>query len=142
MAAVAGTDNEIALMDVADAARQAGEPLDTYQQFTREHHTFPNGCHIAEVEVDHQETGVATLDRYTAVDDYGVTINPLLVTGQAHGAIAQGVGQALTEHAVFDPESGNCYPAHSWTIACRARTICPPSTSRLRACAAPPTRLV
>ena len=100
-----GTDKDIALMGVADAARQAGAPLDTYQEFTREHHTFPNGCHIAEVEID-QETGVVTLDRYTAVDDYGVTINPLLVTGQAHGAIAQGVGQALTERAVFDAESG------------------------------------
>ena len=102
---VTGTDKDIALMNVADAARQAGEPLDTYQEFTREQHTFPNGCHIAEVEMD-QETGVVTLDRYTAVDDYGVTINPLLVTGQAHGAIAQGVGQALTERAVFDAESG------------------------------------
>lgn len=103
--AIAGTDRSVGLMQVAAKAREQGEPLDTYQHFTREHHTFPNGCHVAEVEVD-PDTGLVRLDRYTAVDDYGTVINPLLVHGQMHGAIAQGVGQALMEHAVYDPESG------------------------------------
>lgn len=103
--AVAGTDRSVALMTVAREARQAGEPLDVLQDFTREHHTFPNGCHIAEVEID-RETGVTTLDHYTSVDDFGTMINPLLVSGQVHGAIAQGVGQALMEQAVYDTGSG------------------------------------
>ena len=67
--------------------------------------TFPNGTHVVEVEID-PDTGKATLARYTAVDDYGVLVNPMIATGQAHGAIAQGIGQALLEHAVYDPVSG------------------------------------
>ena len=67
--------------------------------------TFPNGTHVAEVEVD-PETGAVTLERLTAVDDYGVIVNPMVAAGQAHGAIAQGAGQALLEHAVYDAESG------------------------------------
>src|SRR5260370_1950517 len=67
--------------------------------------TFPNGCHIAEVEID-PETGVVTLERYTAVDDYGRLINPLLTTGQVQGGVAQGIGQALLEHTVYEPASG------------------------------------
>ncbi len=102
---IAGTDRSVGLMQVAATAREQGEPLDTYQLFTREHHTFPNGCHVAEVEID-PETGAVRLARYTAVDDYGTVINPMLVQGQVHGAIAQGVGQALLEHVVYDHESG------------------------------------
>jgi carbon-monoxide dehydrogenase large subunit len=67
--------------------------------------TFPNGCHVAEVEID-PETGVVTLERYTAVDDYGRLINPLLTAGQVQGGVAQGIGQALLEHTVYDPGSG------------------------------------
>ena len=67
--------------------------------------TFPNGCHIAEVEID-PETGVVTLERYIAVDDYGRLINPLLTTGQVQGGVAQGIGQALFEHTVYDSSSG------------------------------------
>jgi aerobic carbon-monoxide dehydrogenase large subunit len=63
--------------------------------------TFPNGTHVVEVEID-RDTGVVTLARLTAVDDYGVLVNPMIAAGQAHGAIAQGVGQALLEHAVYD----------------------------------------
>ena len=99
---VTGTDRTIALLDLA-----AGSPgtLDTYHRWTRDAMTFPNGTHIVEVEVD-PETGAVTLDRLTAVDDYGVIVNPMIAAGQAHGAIAQGAGQALLEHAVFDPDSG------------------------------------
>src|SRR5262249_48779116 len=67
--------------------------------------TFPNGCHIAEVEID-QETGAMSLERYTAVDDFGTLINPMLAVGQIHGGVAQGIGQAMLEHTVYDSESG------------------------------------
>ena len=66
---------------------------------------FPNGCHVAEVEVD-AETGQVEVVRYAAVDDVGNVINPMLVHGQSHGGIVAGIGQALLEHAVYDPESG------------------------------------
>ncbi len=65
--------------------------------------SYPNGAHVAEVEVD-PDTGKVTLDRYTVVDDFGNLINPLLAEGQVHGGVAQGVGQALTEHTVFDED--------------------------------------
>ena len=99
---VTGTDRTIALLDLATKAQGA---LDTYHQWTREAMTFPNGTHIAEVEVD-PETGAVTLERLTAVDDYGIIVNPMIAAGQVHGAIAQGAGQALLEHAVYDPDSG------------------------------------
>ena len=67
--------------------------------------TFPSGCHVAEVEID-PETGATTLLRYTAVDDYGRLINPLLTEGQVQGGVTQGIGQAMVEHTVYDPESG------------------------------------
>jgi carbon-monoxide dehydrogenase large subunit len=102
---VAGTDRSLALLDVAAIARQKGRPLDTYHYWTREWMTFPNGAHVAEIEID-RDTGQVSLARYTAVDDYGVLVNPMVAAGQAHGAIAQGVGQALLEHAVYDPGSG------------------------------------
>src|SRR3979409_2155960 len=67
--------------------------------------TFPNGAHVVEVEID-RDTGEVNLARYTAVDDYGVVVNPMVAAGQAHGAIAQGAGQALLERAHYDPASG------------------------------------
>ena len=72
--------------------------------------TFPNGTHVVEVEVD-PETGRVTLDRYVAVDDYGVMVNPMIVSGQAHGAMAQGAGQALLERTAYDPQSGQLVAA-------------------------------
>src|SRR6201988_4078660 len=102
---VSGTDRSVALLDVAALARDKGTPLDTYHAWTREWMTFPNGAHVAEVEID-RDTGEVRLAGYTAVDDYGVLVNPMIAAGQAHGAIAQGVGQALFEHAAYDPASG------------------------------------
>ncbi len=102
---VAGTDRAVLLVDVARQARAAGAPLQSYQKWTREWLTYPNGAHIVEVEID-PETGVATLARYTAVDDYGVLVNPMVVTGQVHGSIAQGVGQALLERVAYHQGSG------------------------------------
>jgi carbon-monoxide dehydrogenase large subunit len=101
---VAGTDRRISLFEVADLARWAGAPLDTYHAWTREWMTFPNGLHVAEIEID-RDTGRVQLARYTAVDDYGILVNPMIAAGQAHGAIAQGVGQALLESAVYDLET-------------------------------------
>jgi carbon-monoxide dehydrogenase large subunit len=67
--------------------------------------TFPAGCHICEVEID-PETGVTVIDRYTVFDDFGVVVNPMVVHGQVHGGLAQGIGQALLENTVYDPDSG------------------------------------
>ena len=109
---VPGTERGI---DLPAVARAAADPanlpdgmvpgLDSSVYNMLDVFTFPNGCHIAEVEVD-PETGVVTLERYTAVDDYGRLINPLLTTGQVQGGVAQGIGQALLEHTVYDPASG------------------------------------
>jgi len=107
---VSGTDRAIGLLDVAALGREKNKPLDTYHFWKREHLTFPNGAHVVEVEID-RETGRVTLDRYTAVDDYGVLVNPMVATGQAHGAMAQGIGQALLEHTVYDPSSGQMIAA-------------------------------
>ena len=105
-------ERSIGVLEVAAAARDpanlpAGETpgLDTYVWNELALITFPNGCHVAEVEVD-PDTGVVTLARYTASDDYGTAINPLLTIGQVQGGLAQGIGQALLEHTVYDPESG------------------------------------
>ena len=102
----------ITLMEVARAARDpanlpesAGPGLDTYVWNLLDLITFPNGCHIAEVDVD-PETGAVTLQRYTAVDDFGTLINPMLTIGQVQGGVAQGIGQAMLEHTIYDPQSG------------------------------------
>ena len=103
--AVTGTNRSVSLLDVAVRARELHAPLDTYYGWTREHMTYPNGTHVVEVEID-PGTGVVILAKLTAVDDYGVLVNPMVAAGQAHGAIAQGVGQALLEHAAYDAQSG------------------------------------
>jgi aerobic carbon-monoxide dehydrogenase large subunit len=109
---VPGTDLRMDLMDVAKAARDPAKlPSGMEPGLDATHHrvppaqTFPNGCHIVEVEID-PETGGVAIERYTIVDDFGRTINPLLLEGQVHGGIVQGIGQALLEHAVYDPDSG------------------------------------
>jgi carbon-monoxide dehydrogenase large subunit len=109
---VAGTDRSVDLFSVARRARESGlrdgdgnRGLDTAQEFKREAMTYPNGCHVAEVEID-PETGAVTVARYGGVDDYGEIVNPMVAKGQVHGAIAQGIGQALLEHAVYEPGTG------------------------------------
>ncbi len=96
------------LLSVARAARDpaSSDPiLDTYVWNKLDVITIPNGCHVAELEID-PETGLVTLDRYTAVDDFGALINPLLTIGQVQGGVAQGIGQALLERTVYDQNSG------------------------------------
>lgn len=102
---VAGTDRRISLFEVAAAAAKRGDPLAVDGKREQPDATFPNGCHICELEID-RETGTLEIVRYVVVDDYGKVVNPLLLAGQVHGGIAQGVGQALVEHALYDNESG------------------------------------
>ncbi len=105
---IAGTDRSLGLFE---AAGQTGLPedlagdLEGSAQVTELIPAFPNGTHVVEVEVDPQ-TGVVSIVRYTAIDDVGRVINPLLVDGQTHGGIAQGVGQALMENGVYDRDTG------------------------------------
>lgn len=90
-------------VDLLSVARDTS--LDSYVWNLLDIITFPNGCHVAEVEID-PETGLVALDRYAAVDDYGTLINPLLTIGQVQGGVAQGIGQAMLERTVYDAESG------------------------------------
>ncbi len=72
--------------------------------------TFPNGCHVCEVEID-PETGEVKIVSYHVLDDFGRVINPMLVAGQVHGGMVQGLGQALMENCVYDAETGQCLTA-------------------------------
>ncbi len=102
---VAGTDKAVDLYTLGQKARAAGrtEFLTQETETVVPGRSFPNGCHIAEVEID-LETGVTQCVRYTVVDDFGILMNPTLAEGQVHGGVAQGIGQAITEHVVFDEE--------------------------------------
>jgi len=105
---VAGTDRRISLLDLADQAVAMAEHGDIAESLDTKTSaetplTFPNGCHIAEVEID-PETGNVTLLNYCSVDDCGNILDRSIVEGQVHGAIAMGIGQALLEHAVYDSE--------------------------------------
>jgi carbon-monoxide dehydrogenase large subunit len=108
---IAGTDRGIDIIDLAAtlrqkaAAGQAVATLDTAEVAAVDFHTFPNGCHMAEVEID-PETGVTTVVRYVVCDDVGKAVNPLIVRGQVAGGVAQGMGQAILEHTVYDMGSG------------------------------------
>jgi carbon-monoxide dehydrogenase large subunit len=101
---VVGTDRRISLFEVAAKAAEAGESLDSTAKVELPP-TFPNGCHIAEVEID-PETGVAAVVAYAAVDDCGVVLDETLTEGQVSGGLAQGLGQALLEEGVYDRASG------------------------------------
>jgi carbon-monoxide dehydrogenase large subunit len=100
-----GSNLRLTLIEAADLARQKGRAdlLDIAQTTEIDGKSFPNGAHLAEVEID-PETGSITLDRYWVVDDFGVLIAPKLVEGQIHGGVAQGFGQAVMENAVFDDQ--------------------------------------
>jgi carbon-monoxide dehydrogenase large subunit len=90
-------------LDWSDLAARHPGTLDTRARYAPEKPgpTFPNGCHVAEVEID-PDTGIVSVARYSIVDDFGTLVNPLLVEGQVHGGIAQGLGQALLENVVYD----------------------------------------
>jgi carbon-monoxide dehydrogenase large subunit len=108
--AIVGTDRGIGIMDLAEKLRagvslpdDVPATLDAALVFPGVPSAFPNGCHICEVEVD-AETGQVEVVKYSMVNDFGVLLNPMLVEGQAHGGIVQGIGQALTESTVYDED--------------------------------------
>ena len=113
---VAGTDRSIALTDVAKAFFRPAGPTTRFgtgldaSGSSAVPPSFPNGCHVCELEID-PETGEVSIDRYVVVDDVGRVINPMICHGQIEGALAQGIGQALMENIVFDRESGQMLSA-------------------------------
>jgi carbon-monoxide dehydrogenase large subunit len=129
---VAGTDRTLALKDVARASFQPArlppgmEPgLIEHATWAPNTATYPNGCHVCEVEID-PETGEVELAAYVVVDDVGTVINPLTLHGQIHGGIAQGVGQVLMEQVAYEPGSGQLLTASFMDYAMpRADTLCP-----------------
>jgi carbon-monoxide dehydrogenase large subunit len=107
---IAGTDRSIDIMELSRRLREGNMPEGVPSSLDVDHttkevpSTFPNGCHVAEVEID-PDTGVVQIVRYTGVNDFGTIVNPMLVAGQLHGGVAQGIGQALMEKVSYD-ESG------------------------------------
>ena len=102
---IAGTDRSITFADLARRPGVDPSKLNASATFTSADGTFPNGTHLAEVEID-PATGIIKIVNYVIVDDFGVTLNPLLLAGQVHGGAMQGIGQALMEQAVYDPKDG------------------------------------
>ena len=107
---IAGTDRSIGIMELAEKLRGANNlpadvpnTLNVRTVFQDAPMAFPNGCHVAEVEID-PDTGHTEVVKYTTVNDFGVIVNPLLVQGQAHGGIVQGIGQALMEQVSYSEE--------------------------------------
>lgn len=105
---VAGTDRFVTWNELAEAAHDnnklpkgASPGLEGHGEFIPSNHTFPNGCHLCEVEID-TDTGVVELVRYMVVHDFGTVLNPLLLEGQIHGGVAQGIGQAIFERTYYD----------------------------------------
>lgn len=113
---IAGTDRRISLPELAAAATREDLPahlrgaIDESDIYVAPPLTYPNGCHVCEIEVD-AETGVPELTRYTIVDDVGTIMNPLLLRGQIHGGTAQGISQALYEETVYEADSGQLVTA-------------------------------
>jgi carbon-monoxide dehydrogenase large subunit len=104
---IAGTDRSIDIMELAQRMREGKMPegvpssLDVDHTSSEVPSTFPNGCHVAEVEID-PDTGVVRIVGYTGVNDFGTVVNPMIVAGQLHGGVAQGIGQALMEEVSYD----------------------------------------
>ncbi len=101
-ARVVGTDRRVSYAELAGRAQDKAR-LQAQTVVKSEENTYPNGTHVCEVEID-PETGLSQVIRYTIIDDFGVVVNPTLLAGQIHGGVAQGIGQALIEHTVYDAE--------------------------------------
>jgi len=99
VARIVGTDRAIAFAAIAKAAKSPDD-IKGFGEFTQPEPTYPNGTHICEVEIDPQ-TGGTEVVAFTIVDDYGDVVNPILLAGQVHGGVVQGIGQALTEDTVY-----------------------------------------
>jgi carbon-monoxide dehydrogenase large subunit len=108
MARVVGTDRSVTYAEIAGRAADTSK-LTASADVRQEENTYPNGTHVCEIEID-PETGQTEIVTYTIVDDFGVTVNPMLLAGQIHGGVAQGIGQALLEHTVYD-ETGQLITA-------------------------------
>src|SRR3989440_9443373 len=102
---IAGTDRSVTFADLAKRPGVDPSKLNASATFTSADGTFPNGTHLAEVEID-PATGIIKIVNYVIVDDFGVTLNPLLLAGQVHGGAMQGIGQALMEQAVYNDKDG------------------------------------
>jgi len=100
-----GSNVVVTLLEAAARATAAGqsELARASETTTLPGRSYPNGCHIAEVVID-RDTGETRVERYTVADDFGVLMNPMLAEGQVHGGVAQGIGQAITEHTVYDED--------------------------------------
>src|SRR5215475_10823996 len=104
---IAGTDRSIGIMELAERVREGKMPEGAPNSLDVDHatketvSTFPNGCHVAEVEID-PDTGVIKIVRYFAVNDFGTVVNPMIVAGQLHGGVAQGIGQIMMEQVNYD----------------------------------------
>ena len=140
---VVGTDRSIDLFEAARAARERDDlpealkgPLAANAEVESRKPAFGSGCHVCEVEVD-PETGVVEIVRYTAVDDVGRAINPLLIDGQTHGAVVQGIGQALSERCVYDEATGQLLSASFMDYAMPRADMVPNFTTALQEVPAP-----
>ncbi len=113
---IAGTDKRIPMGEVAASLERDDLPeelrggVDETARYTAPPMTYPNGCHVCEIEVD-EATGVPEIVRYVIVDDIGTVVNPLMLLGQIHGGTVQGIGQALQEHTVYEEDSGQLVTA-------------------------------
>jgi carbon-monoxide dehydrogenase large subunit len=140
---VKGTDRSLGLFEVARLARERNDLPDDLRgplaadcdDFIRVA-AFPFGCHVCEVEID-PETGFTEIVRHTAVDDVGRAVNPLILHGQTHGAIVQGVGQALWEHSVYDPKTGQLLAGSMMDYALPRAHMVPSFTAELSETPAP-----
>jgi carbon-monoxide dehydrogenase large subunit len=100
---IAGTDRQLTFAEIAALPKANAERRTAIESFKPSHATYPNGTHVCEVEID-PATGTTHVDRYTICDDFGMTLNPLMLAGQVHGGVAQGIGQALMERTVYDSD--------------------------------------
>jgi carbon-monoxide dehydrogenase large subunit len=134
---VVGTDRRVSLFETARRAKEMNESLDTKEK-AETPLTFPNGVHIAEVEID-PESGKVDVVTYTAIDDCGNMLNPMIVEGQVHGSLANGFGQALLEDLVYDSQGGQLVSgsfmdyamprAHDMPVELREAILATPATS-------------
>ena len=134
---VVGTDRRVSLFETARRAKEMNESLDTKEK-AETPLTFPNGVHIAEVEID-PESGKVDVVTYTAIDDCGNMLNPMIVEGQVHGSLANGFGQALLEDLVYDTQGGQLVSgsfmdyamprAHDMPVELREAILATPATS-------------
>jgi carbon-monoxide dehydrogenase large subunit len=128
---VAGTDRVATFAELAVSPKSKPEMLTTTDSVTPRDATYPNGTHLVEVEID-PDTGEIGIDKYIVVDDFGVTLNPLLLAGQVHGGAVQGIGQALMERTVYDSDSGQLVTATLTDYALPRATDAPDFTFETR----------